>query len=109
MIRRIARGSLDRRTIVAERIRVAGRHIIIVREIVPTEGMVTICHHGTVAALATRAELTLELDAAWPPNRITADLARRHNFRRLPTIQSQPCNHRERRQEETRRGKKRVK
>src|SRR3546814_4416470 len=61
MIRRIARGSLDRRTIVAERIRVAGRNIIIVRAIVPTEGMVTICHHGTVAALATRAELTLDL------------------------------------------------
>src|SRR3546814_18033674 len=82
MIRRIARGSLDRRTIVAERIRVAGRNIIIVRAIVPTEGMVTICHHGTVAALATRAELTLDLAAARPPNRITADRDRRHNFRR---------------------------
>src|SRR3546814_7537926 len=66
MTRRIARGSLDRRTIVAERIRVAGRNIIIVRAIVPTEGMVTICHHGTVAALATRArseEHTSELQS----------------------------------------------
>src|SRR3546814_9431833 len=88
MIRRIARGSLDRRTIVAERIRVAGRNIIIVRAIVPTEGMVTICHHGTVAALATRAELTLDLAAARPPNRITADRDRRHNFRRLHPIES---------------------
>src|SRR3546814_17634711 len=64
MIRRIARGSLDRRTIVAERIRVAGRNIIIVREIVTTEGMVTLCHHGTVAALETTAGLTLDLAAA---------------------------------------------